>query len=168
MEQNMSASVLAQLVTKTYPDVKAEVKQDIEVVLRVPSTRIRDVVRLIDERLPDVFPETVFGVDLQNDKFELIYYFWARDPRILCQIRVELNGPHPSVQSVADIFPGLEWHERETCEMFGIDFEGHPDMRPLLLPDELVGKYPLRKSFQTDRSRLEESGLPTRGPGGGE
>ncbi len=166
MQQDMSASGLAQLVTNTYSEVAAEVKHDTDVVLRVPPARVRDVVILIDRLLPDVFPETVFGVDLLNDRFELIYYFWSRVPRILCQMRVELSSPHLSVPSVADIFPGLEWHERETHEMFGIEFEGHPDMRPLLLPEELVGKYPLRKSFQPDRTRLEESGLPTRGSGG--
>jgi NADH:ubiquinone oxidoreductase subunit C len=44
--------------------------------------------------------------------------------------------------------------------MFGVEFKDHPDMRLLLLPEELEGKYPLRKSFETDRSRLSESGIP--------
>jgi NADH-quinone oxidoreductase subunit C len=61
------------------------------------------------------------------------------------------------VDTVADIFPGMEWHERETWEMFGINFKGHPDLRLLLLPEELEGKYPLRKSFVTDRARLKEA-----------
>lgn len=53
-----------------------------------------------------------------------------------------LDAPTP-VASVADVFPSAAWHERETAEMFGIDFEGHPDLRPLLLPEG--ADPPLRK-----------------------
>ncbi len=50
------------------------------------------------------------------------------------------------VATVVPIFPGAAWHERETHEMFGIDFAGHPDLKPLLLPPEFEG-HPLRKEF---------------------
>jgi NADH-quinone oxidoreductase subunit C len=52
----------------------------------------------------------------------------------------------PAVASIVDIYPGAAWHERETHEMFGIDFPGHPDLAPLLLPPEFEG-HPLRKDF---------------------
>ncbi|NWF95870.1 MAG: NADH-quinone oxidoreductase subunit C [Candidatus Thorarchaeota archaeon] len=163
MTESPSALAFARSVTNRYPDVQADVIDEHNVKLSTPPERIRDVVSLIDSGLSDAFPESVFGVDLTGDQYELIYYFWSHNARLLCQVRVRLTGPTPSVHSVADMFPGLEWHERETHEMFGIQFVGHPDLRPLLLPEELRGKYPLRKSFQTDRSRLEESGLPLRG-----
>ena len=50
------------------------------------------------------------------------------------------------LHTVSDLFRTAEWHERETAELFGIVFEGHPDPRRLLLPDDLEG-YPLRKDF---------------------
>jgi NADH:ubiquinone oxidoreductase subunit C len=125
---------------------------------------------MIENLVPDALPESLFGIDLQEDKYQLIYIFWSHESRMLCQLRVALEGETPEIESTCDIFPGFEWHERETHEMFGIGFRNHPDLRPLLLPDELKGKFPLRKSFQTDRSRLDESGLTVRRPtteGGG-
>jgi NADH-quinone oxidoreductase subunit C len=164
-ESAVSPAAVAQAVRSNWPDVTQKSLQGNRLELVVPPSRIRDVVSLLNELISDAFPESVFGIDLQNDRYELIYVFWSHTSRILCQLRVSLEGAAPEVDSVCDIFPGLEWHERETHEMFGIGFKGHPDLRLLLLPEELGGKYPLRKSFKTDRSRLSETGLPEARPG---
>ena len=161
----VSPSTFAQAVRGKYPEVTQKSMQGNRVELIVPPARIRNVVGMISEMISDAFPESVFGIDLENDRYELIYVFWSHLNKMLCQLRVALEGSTPEVDSVSDIFPGLEWHERETHEMFGIGFKGHPDLRLLLLPDELSGKYPLRKRFKTDRSRLSESGLPETRPG---
>ncbi|MHA2379082.1 MAG: NADH-quinone oxidoreductase subunit C [Candidatus Thorarchaeota archaeon] len=163
-DKPVSGSTFGRQIVNQVPGVECKVKDDNVLECIVPAEKIRNVVAMIDESVSDAFPESVFGVDLTKDKYELIYIFWSRTNRTLYQLRVALEGPNPAVDSVADIFPGLEWHERETWEMFGIDFQGHPDMRLLLLPDELEGKYPLRKSFETDRSRLSESGIPPPSP----
>ncbi len=160
----ISASTFGKQIASKVPGVECNVRDGNVLECRVPAEKIRDVVTLIDESVPDAFPESVFGVDLTEDKYEVVYIFWSRTRGTLYQLRVALGGPHPAVDSVADIFAGLEWHERETAEMFGIDFIGHPDLRLLLLPDELEGKYPLRKSFETDRSRLSESEIAPRRP----
>lgn len=52
----------------------------------------------------------------------------------------------PSVPTLVEVFPGAEWHEREAFEMFGIDFEDHPNLKHLYLPDSFVGN-PLRKTY---------------------
>lgn len=155
----VDATTLARSIINKHPEIEAKKLTGNRVELITPPEMIYNVVAMIDQLVPDAFPESSFGVDLEDDKYELIYIFWSHESRMLCQIRVRLNGEEPEIQSVCDIFPGLEWHERETSEMFGIRFKNHPDMRPLLLPDELAGKYPLRKRFKTDRSRLEETGL---------
>jgi len=157
--QRMSPSTLAHYVIDRHPDVSSKEPEGNRIELIVPAERVRDVVGIISELVPDAFPESVFGVDLGNDKYEVMYFFWSHSNLMLCQLRVALEGDSPEVDSVCDMFPGMEWHERETHEMFGIGFRGNPDLRLLLLPDELQGKYPLRKSFKTDRSRLAESGL---------
>lgn len=159
-ESAISPATVAQTVRSRCPDVTQKSLQGNRLELVVPPSRIRDVVSLLNELVSDAFPESVFGIDLQSNRYELIYVFWSHINRILLQLRVSLEGAAPEVDSVCDIFPGLEWHERETREMFGIGFRGHPDLRLLLLPEELNGKYPLRKSFKTDRSRLRETGLP--------
>ena len=165
----VDASTFARAIINKIPEVTSRPLQGNKVELIVPATTIRDVVSMIDEQLPDALPEAAFGIDLENDKYEVIYIIWSHESKLLCQLRVALEGERPEIETVSDIFPGFDWHERETAEMFGIIFKNHPDMRPLLLPDELVGKYPMRKRFLTDRSRVDETGLsaPRQRPAGG-
>ena len=165
-----NASTFGRLVINKIPEVTSNPLGDNRIELVVPANKIRDVVTLIDEEIQDVLPESMFGVDLENDQYELIYIFWSYTSRLLLQLRVSLEGEKPEIESTCDIFPGLEWHEREVREMFGIEVKNHPDPRLLLLPDELDGAYPMRKRFQTDRSRLNETGItppkPRPDPGG--
>ena len=62
-------------------------------------------------------------------------------------VRTRVPLAFPVLATATGVFPGASWHERETWEMFGIDFEGHPNLVPLLLPDGFVGR-PLRKEFE--------------------
>jgi NADH-quinone oxidoreductase subunit C len=57
-----------------------------------------------------------------------------------------LGHDRPSIASLRSVYAGADWHEREAHEMFGIDFEGHPDLAPLYLPDGFLG-HPLLKSY---------------------
>ena len=157
--EQVAAATFAREVINKFPDVESKPLDGNSVELITPRDHIRDITKMIDERFDDAFPELVFGIDLEEGNFEVVYIFWMRTSSLLLQIRIRLQESNLWVDTVSDIFPGLEWHERETHEMFGIDFKGHPDLRLLLLPEELKGKYPLRKSFVTDRSRLEEDGL---------
>jgi NADH:ubiquinone oxidoreductase subunit C len=154
-----SASTVARAVINKYPSIESIPLDGNKIELVVPLDKIRDVVTMLDEEIPDALPESMFGVDLTENKYELIYIFWSFEGKMLIQLRVHLEGETPEIESVCDIFPGLDWHERETHELYGINFKNHPDLRPLLLPDELVGKFPMRKRFLTDRSRMDETGL---------
>ncbi|MGH7902895.1 MAG: NADH-quinone oxidoreductase subunit C [Candidatus Dormibacteraceae bacterium] len=79
-------------------------------------------------------------------RFELVYQLRnmveARGIRVRCFVA----GPEPSVPTVSDVFPPANWDERETWDLFGIRFEGHPDLTRLLLPDDWVG-HPLRRDY---------------------
>ncbi len=72
----------------------------------------------------------------------------APGARLLVRTRVDTEDPSvpPSLPTLTALWPGAAWHERETWEMFGLDFAGHPDLRPLLLQPEFDGR-PLRKDF---------------------
>lgn len=58
----------------------------------------------------------------------------------------DLDAAHPKIPTLVEVFAGANWHEREAFEMFGIEFEGHPNLIHLYLPDSFVGN-PLRKTF---------------------
>jgi len=73
----------------------------------------------------------------------------------LVSLTVRVNRDEPRVGSLVDVWESSLFSERETHEMFGVEFEGHPDLRPLLLPEELLGKWPLRKDTALPKRRSD-------------
>ena len=69
-------------------------------------------------------------------------------PYIAVQVdeRTRVPRDRPQLPTISTVFPGANWHERETHDFFGIRFEGHPDLSPLLLPEDAT-YHPLRKDF---------------------
>ena len=88
-----------------------------------------------------------------EDRFELLYHIYSYDYRqqpLGVVLRTDLPRElRPSVASLTAVYPGAEFMERESAEMLGIRFLGHPDLRKILLPDDFVG-YPMRKDYETD------------------
>ncbi|MFI5935808.1 NADH-quinone oxidoreductase subunit C [Actinoplanes sp. NPDC051494] len=82
----------------------------------------------------------------ETDGYTVVAHLWSTRRKHGLLIRARVPRDNPTVESVVDLFPGAAWHERETYEMFGIGFERHPDLRPLLLPPGFEG-HPLRKDF---------------------
>jgi NADH-quinone oxidoreductase subunit C len=91
-------------------------------------------------------------------RLEVVYRLFSYQTKASFVVRVLLPRSGARVDTVSDIYRTAEWHERETAEMFGIEFAGHPDPRRLLLPDDLEG-HPLRKDFTyPNLRRLPEVG----------
>ncbi|MFI7548478.1 NADH-quinone oxidoreductase subunit C [Micromonospora sediminimaris] len=86
------------------------------------------------------------AVDELADGFDVVAHLWSTTHRHGVLLRARVSRQTPIVDSVVAVYPGAAWHERETHEMFGIDFAGHAELRPLLLPPEFEG-HPLRKEF---------------------
>ncbi|MEV0729395.1 NADH-quinone oxidoreductase subunit C [Polymorphospora sp. NPDC050346] len=99
-----------------------------------------------DTELALDFFDWLSAVDELPDGFTLVVHLWSTDHRHGVLLRTRLPRDAAAARSVVDLFPGAAWHERETHEMFGIGFTGHPDLAPLLLPPEFEG-HPLRKEF---------------------
>jgi NADH-quinone oxidoreductase subunit C len=81
-----------------------------------------------------------------KDRFGLVYLLANSETNERMTIRTFVNDPNPSIQSVVPLWEGANWMEREVWDMFGIRFEGHPDLRRILLPDEFAA-FPLRKDY---------------------
>jgi len=77
-----------------------------------------------------------------EDDFILLYHFWKSGGFTL---RIELEENKPKIDSICPLIPGAEYYERESREMFGIEFLGLPNPVPLLLPDDWQSGYPMRK-----------------------
>jgi len=81
-----------------------------------------------------------------TDRFGLAYLLTNTEANEQLIVRVFLNEPDLTVPSVTPLWEGANWMERELWDMFGIRFEGHPDLRRILLPDEFTA-FPLRKDY---------------------
>lgn len=88
----------------------------------------------------DPFPETV------EERLELLATVGDVSHGRRVTFSTDLDKSHPTIPSVVEVFLGANWHEREAWEMFGIEFQGHPDLVHIYLPDHFMGN-PLRKSF---------------------
>jgi len=100
-----------------------------------------------DERCQFVSFLDVTAVDWpsRERRFDVVYHLLS--PRKNCRIRVKVEvAEGASVPSIIDIFPGANWFERETYDLYGVPFTGHPDMRRILTDYGFEG-YPLRKDF---------------------
>jgi NADH-quinone oxidoreductase subunit C len=86
------------------------------------------------------------AVDDGSGSLAVVLHLWslARREHLFLRTDVPADGGH--LHSLAGLFAGAGWHEREAAEMFGLVFDGAPDTRPLLLPDGFAG-HPLRKDF---------------------
>jgi NADH-quinone oxidoreductase subunit C len=96
----------------------------------------------------DFFLEAVTGVDWIDDgQMEVVYDFNHFDELCRVVIRSRVDRDNPEVPTISHIYQGANWHERETHDFFGIKFIGHPDLSPLLLPED-ADFHPLLKDFK--------------------
>jgi NADH-quinone oxidoreductase subunit D len=113
-----------------------------------------------DDRLRFDFLRAVTGVD-RRDAIEVVYHLCSYPQRHEIAIKTRLDRDRPSVDSVSDLWPTANWHERETYDLLGPRFVGHPSLTRLLLPEDWEG-HPLRKDYSRPP---EYHGIPTtRGP----
>jgi NADH-quinone oxidoreductase subunit C len=114
----------------------------------VPPQSWREALRVArdDTDLACDFFDWLSAVDELPDGFTVVAHLWSTRHRHGLLLRTRIPRDAATVASVVDVFAGADWHERETHEMFGIDFAGHPGLKPLLLPPEFEG-HPLRKEF---------------------
>ncbi|MGC5019727.1 NADH-quinone oxidoreductase subunit C [Micromonospora sp. DT47] len=114
----------------------------------VPCANWSDALRAVrdDDGLACDFFDWLSAVDELAAGFDVVAHLWSTRHRHGVLLRTRVPRESPTVPSVVDVYPGAAWHERETHEMFGVDFAGHEGLLPLLLPPEFEG-HPLRKEF---------------------
>jgi NADH-quinone oxidoreductase subunit C len=139
-----------------------------QAVLHVPRERYADVVRkLVDDGytmcvdLTAVdyleFPTRALPEGVVGERFEVVVNLLdIANPRRL-RLRVQVPATDPVLASLFDVHPGTEAMEREVFDMFGIAFDGHPDLTRILMPEDWVG-HPLRKDYDTGRIPVQFKG----------
>jgi NADH-quinone oxidoreductase subunit C len=100
--------------------------------------------QLSDATCVDRFPN--------EPRFELNYQLLSIPRLARIRLRTSISGQQPVIDSMEPVWPGANWMEREIFDLFGIRFEGHTDLRRILLPDEFEGA-PLRRDFPVEGKR---------------
>jgi NADH/F420H2 dehydrogenase subunit C len=114
--------------------------------LEIDRTHLVAVCRFLRDQLGFDLLSCISGVDML-DHVESVYHLRALTRGQLLQIKVRLDAEKPEVDRVVSVWPTANWLERETYDMYGIRYVGHPDLRRMLLDDDFEG-YPLLKSFK--------------------
>ena len=136
-----------------------------QLTIHVPPQRLLEMMKALRDEVPFEFDQLtdVIGIDYLHlsgakQRFAIVYPLVStrRNHRLL--VKVLLDEQRMELPSMTQLWYGAEWPEREAAEMFGFVFTNHPDPRPLLLPPQLVGKFPLRKDYPL-RGRGERENL---------
>jgi len=144
----MSASPLARVLDKAGCSCQETETPHpgVDCLLEVEADELVALVRIVSRN--GFFIESISAVDRPGEEaMEGVYIFNLYEECQRLLIRVRLDRGRPVLPSIVKIFPGALWYERELAEMFGIRFDGCPDTRNLLLPEEAT-YHPLRKDFK--------------------
>ena len=149
--------------------VPLETRDDVP-TLRVPREKIVEVLRhlkcgvarpyrmLYDLTAIDERVRQVPGNGASGD-FTVVYHLLSFDRNEDVRLKVPLRGEFPSVPSITGLWKNADWYEREAWDMFGISFEGHPDLRRILMPETWAG-HPLRKEHPARATEMGPFRLP--------
>lgn len=120
-----------------------------QVNLVVPPERIVEVCRAMHEDLDFEILAAYTAVDYwpqQEPRFKLVYQLQSLKHNVRLGLYVYLPGSRPLAPTIEMVYPNANWHEREIWDMFGIRFEGHSDLRRILMPEDWEG-HPLRQDY---------------------
>lgn len=139
---------IADLIAEALPDVKLEAYQSLSnVIVEIDRDDVPKTMPVLkdDPRLDLKFLRCLFAIDHQDEGLEVVYQLLSLEKGHEVVVKTRLTQDDPRVASVASVWKAADWHERETRDMFGITFDGHPHLVPLLLPEDMTDHFPLRK-----------------------
>ena len=129
--------------------VRATVPKERRIFIYIKKDTLKDAVNYLVKDLKFKHLSTITGVDLGGE-IEVIYHL-AHEGSIVLSIRLTISEKNPSIPTITDLIPGAVLYEREVHDLLGVNFEGHPDLSPLVLPEEWPqGVYPLRKEHELE------------------
>jgi NADH-quinone oxidoreductase subunit C len=136
------------------PDALLDAKFDRgELTLTIAAGEIRVAAATVRAAGYNFF-EDVTAVDWfpSSPRFQLSYHIVSQTYKERIRLRVLLDGDAPSVESITSVWPSANFYEREVFDLFGIGFEGHPNLRRIMMPDDWQG-HPLRKDYPVEGYR---------------
>jgi NADH:ubiquinone oxidoreductase subunit C len=144
---------MSEKVAARFPAAKVDYVKPRRLKFTVAPEILKDAAYLARDELGFDHFATVSGTDyIAKNEIEVIYFVGSVKPGLedlVVAVAARTPRDSPVVPSLVAVWPGAEYHEREAFEMLGVRFEGHPDMRGILLPEDWDDIPPLRKDFKS-------------------
>ena len=155
----MSGEELFNRFTKAF-ETKIQCKTEFrgETTYTIAASDLRGVAKFCDDELSFDYLIDVTSIDNfgEESRFEIVYHLYSMPNGVHLRLKLKVPEETGVVDTVSDIWPTANWHEREAYDMMGIKFKGHPDLRRILMWDGYP-YFPLRKDFPLE-------GLPSEMP----
>ncbi len=142
---------MIEALRKNFPEaiLDAKVQRKGRVVVKVKKEKLVEVAVFLKDVLGFDHPAAGTGVDYPARKeFEVIYHIWSTSSKVLMALKTAVSRDEPRLKTLIPVWEGVNLHERETHELLGVEFEGHPNLTGLLLPEGWDKIPPLRKDFK--------------------
>lgn len=148
----MESTALVALVQEAVPDAGLEIvpSSDIHPTVYVSRDQVVSVARQLRDR-PDLkfaLLSEMAAVDVwpREPRFEIVLILVSIEHRLRLRLKIRLHGDDARMPTLTGVWPNANWLEREIWDLFGVVFDGHPDPRRILMPEDWEG-YPLRKDY---------------------
>jgi|SRR5215831_6693002 len=124
-----------------------------ELSLTVAPEKIREAAATMLDAGYNAF-EDMTAVDWlpSEPRFQLSYHILSHKYKERVRLRAWVDSADPSIESITSVWPGANYYEREVFDLFGIRFDGHPNLRRIMMPEDWVG-HPLRKDYPVEGYR---------------
>jgi len=161
----MDATALIASLQDALPGVGLETSPslDLQPTIYAPAGHLIGVALALrdrdDLRFDALMEVTAVDVWPREPRFELVYTLLSTVHRHRMRLKVRLDGSEAHVATLSTIWPAANWLEREVWDLFGIVFDGHPDLRRLLMPEDWEG-HPLRKDYPVQIRMTPRTGEP--------
>ncbi len=134
-----------------FPSIKVDYIRARRLKVTAEAAQIKEIGKFLRDSFRFDHIGTVSGTDyMAKREIEIIYFVGSTHPEVedtVIALAERVARDSPAAPSLIDVWPGAEFHERETYEMLGVKFEGHPDLRKILLPEDWDDIPPLRKDY---------------------
>lgn len=131
----------------TAVDVRAE-RGALDLIVHIPRADVVRALRMLkqDEELQFNYLRSLTAVDNEADGVDVVYHLYSIPKNINVTVKATLPSDDKVLETATTVWEAANWLERETAEMFGVRFTGHPDPRTLLMPEDMTDVFPLLKS----------------------
>ena len=119
-----------------------------ELTVEIEAAKIVEAMKRVRHDLKFERLTSVTGVDRfpAEPRFEVVYHLQGIAAKQRLRLKARVSGQNPQIESVTPVYRGAEWYERETFDLFGVQFLNHPNLTRIMMPEDWEG-HPLRKDY---------------------